>query len=146
MAKTFCMFIMVRTLVAVLPLGDYPQASKVSESARRKSVKSNHSSELANFFHVLDCPDPLASIAGGRPAARPGFGARGDASQSYALYLPVNYAPGHPWPVLYCLDPGARGRVPVDRFSKAAEKAGFIVVGSNNSQNGALPPLSEPLR
>jgi poly(3-hydroxybutyrate) depolymerase len=72
--------------------------------------------------------------------------ARGDASQSYALYLPANYAPGHPWPVLYCLDPGARGRVPVDRFSKAAEKAGFIVVGSNNSQNGPTGPVKEALK
>jgi len=72
--------------------------------------------------------------------------ALGDASQSYALYLPSHYTPNHTWPVLYCLDPGAHGRAPVERFSQAAEKAGIIVVGSNNSQNGPIGPVKEALK
>lgn len=60
----------------------------------------------------------------------------GNAKQSYALYLPTAYSREHTWPILYCLDPGARGRVPVERFAKAAGAAGWIVVGSNNSRNG----------
>jgi len=59
-----------------------------------------------------------------------------DSSQSYALYLPSNYSPDRKWPVLYAFDPGARGRVPVERFKDAAEKYGWIVLGSNNSRNG----------
>src|SRR5690349_8767564 len=59
-----------------------------------------------------------------------------DASESYALYLPSNYTPDRKWPILYAFDPGARGRVPVERFKEAAEKYGWIVVGSNNSRNG----------
>ena len=59
-----------------------------------------------------------------------------DSSQSYALYLPANYTPARKWPVLYAFDPGARGRVPVERFKEAAEKYGWIVLGSNNSRNG----------
>jgi predicted esterase len=59
-----------------------------------------------------------------------------DSSQSYALYLPSNYTPDRKWPVLYAFDPGARGRVPVERFKEAAEKYGWILVGSNNSRNG----------
>jgi len=59
-----------------------------------------------------------------------------DSSQSYALYLPSNYTPDRKWPVLFAFDPGARGRVPVERFKEAAEKYGWIVVGSNNSRNG----------
>jgi len=59
-----------------------------------------------------------------------------DSSQSYALYLPSNYTPNRKWPVLYAFDPGARGRVPVERFKEAAEKYGWIVIGSNNSHNG----------
>ena len=59
-----------------------------------------------------------------------------DSSQSYALYLPSNYMPDRKWPVLYAFDPGARGRVPVERFKGAAEKYGWIVLGSNNSRNG----------
>lgn len=60
----------------------------------------------------------------------------GDASQSYALYLPSNYTPDRNWPILYAFDPGARGRTAVERFKDAAEKYGWIVVGSNNSRNG----------
>ena len=59
-----------------------------------------------------------------------------DSSQSYALYLPSNYTPNRKWPVLYAFDPGARGRVPVERFKEAAERYGWIVLGSNNSRNG----------
>lgn len=57
-------------------------------------------------------------------------------SQTYALYLPSNYTPDREWPVLYAFDPGARGRAPVERFKEAAEKYGWIVLGSNNSHNG----------
>jgi predicted esterase len=70
----------------------------------------------------------------------------GDNSQSYALYLPAAYSREHAWPILYCLDPVARGRVPVERFQKAAEQAGFIVAGSNNSRNGALDVAREAIR
>ena len=70
----------------------------------------------------------------------------GDKSQSYALYLPAAYSREHAWPILYCLDPAARGRVPVERFQKAAEQAGFIVAGSNNSRNGSLDVAREAIR
>ena len=60
-----------------------------------------------------------------------------DASQSYALYLPSNYSPDRTWSLILAFDPGARGRLPVDRFQAAAEKYGYIVAGSNNSRNGA---------
>src|SRR5205085_8244542 len=45
--------------------------------------------------------------------------------------------------ILYCLDPGARGRVPVERFAAAAEKYGYVVAGSNNSRNGPYQPIIE---
>ncbi len=63
-----------------------------------------------------------------------------DPDQSYAAYLPSNYDPGRNWPILYCFDPGARGRLPVERFQPGAEKYGYIVVGSNNSRNGPWAP------
>ena len=61
---------------------------------------------------------------------------RADAAQSYALYLPTAYDPARAWPVLYCFDPGGRGRVPVELFRNAAEEFGYVVVGSNNARNG----------
>jgi predicted esterase len=59
-------------------------------------------------------------------------------AQSYAVYVPASYTPGRAWPILYAFDPGARGSLPVNRFQEAAEKYGWIVVGSNNSQNGSM--------
>ena len=66
--------------------------------------------------------------------------------QTYALYIPSGYAPDRAWPILYCLDPGARGRIPVERFAAAAEKAGVLVAGSNNSHNGPLRPSQDAIR
>lgn len=60
----------------------------------------------------------------------------GNPAQSYALYLPSNYSPDRPWPIIYAFDPFARGKVPVELFKEAAEKYGYIVVGSNNAKNG----------
>src|SRR6478609_9549848 len=56
-------------------------------------------------------------------------------SNSYALYLPSAYSPAKRWPLLLVFDPFARGEVSVKLFHEAAEKYGFIVVGSNNSRN-----------
>ncbi|MFC2157829.1 hypothetical protein ACFLT9_08335 [Acidobacteriota bacterium] len=66
---------------------------------------------------------------------------RADAVQSYALYLPSNYSPDRTWPILYAFDPGARGRIPLERFREAAERFEFIVVASNNSRNGPWEPI-----
>jgi len=59
-----------------------------------------------------------------------------DPGQSYALYLPSGYTDKTAWPILYCFDPGAQGRAPVEAFKDGAEKLGYIVAGSNNSRNG----------
>jgi len=58
-----------------------------------------------------------------------------DPSNSYALYLPTAYSPARRWPILLAFDPFARGETSVKLFREAAEKYGFIVVGSNNSRN-----------
>jgi hypothetical protein len=59
-----------------------------------------------------------------------------DPSQSYALYLPSNYAPGRKWSLLIAFHPAARGRAMVEKYAAAAERYGYIVAGSNNSRNG----------
>ena len=70
----------------------------------------------------------------------------GEKRQSYALYLPAQYAAERTWPILYCLDPDARGRIPVERFAEAARHAGWIVASSNNSRNGPLDIAREAIR
>jgi hypothetical protein len=56
--------------------------------------------------------------------------------QSYALYLPSTYSANRKWPIIYVFDPGGRGAIAVETIRAAAEKYGYIVVGSNNSRNG----------
>ena len=51
-------------------------------------------------------------------------GAPYEERQSYALYLPAQYARERTWPILYCLDPDARGRIPVR--VKAPDLAGVV--------------------
>jgi predicted esterase len=63
---------------------------------------------------------------------------RQDPEQSYALYLPSHYREGKKWPVILALDPGARGKFPVEAFREAAEEYGYILIGSNNSRNGPM--------
>jgi predicted esterase len=57
--------------------------------------------------------------------------------QSYALYLPSHYSPNKKWPIVYVFDPDARGEIPVKLMQDAAERFGYLVVGSNNSRNGS---------
>jgi predicted esterase len=63
-----------------------------------------------------------------------------DPAESYALYLPSTYTNTRRWPVLFAFDPGARGKLPVERFKEGAERFGWIVIGSNNSRNGPFQP------
>ncbi len=60
-----------------------------------------------------------------------------NSEQSYTLYLPSNYSADRSWPVIFAFDPGARGKIPVELMKAAAERYGYIVLGSNNSRNGA---------
>jgi hypothetical protein len=65
-----------------------------------------------------------------------------DASQTYAVYLPSTYTAERRWPILYAFDSRARGAVPTKLFAATAERLGYVVVGSNNSRNGPLPPIA----
>ena len=64
-----------------------------------------------------------------------------DPSESYSLYLPAGYSPDKKWPILYAYDPGAQGKIPVERYKAIAERYGYIVAGSNNAQNGPWEPI-----
>ncbi len=54
--------------------------------------------------------------------------------QTYSLYLPVNCEA--PAPLLVFLEPGARGKLPVELYRGLAEHYGFILACSNNGRNG----------
>ena len=94
---------------------------------------SSNDSASRNFEAPAAAQSPKEEIAKGVVVEK--VVCRADPAQSYALYLPSNYDPSRKWPILYGFDPGARGRIPVTQFKDAAEKYGWIVVGSNNSRN-----------
>lgn len=75
-----------------------------------------------------------------------GVKCQADPQQSYALYLPTNYNPDKPANLILAFDPAARGRMPVERYQAAAEKYGYIVMGSNNSRNGSMESSVAALR
>src|ERR1700761_2790973 len=58
-----------------------------------------------------------------------------DASQSYALYIPVR-GDMQPLPVVYFFDSHGVGSLPLRKYKTLADTYGFILVGSNNSKNG----------
>lgn len=58
-------------------------------------------------------------------------------SQSYALYLPSYYDIDRRWPAVIIFEPAARGILAVNRFKKAAEELGYVLMASNNSRNGS---------
>jgi len=80
-----------------------------------------------------------ALSAGDLPAApgviQPNVSCLSDSDMTYALYLPTGFTEDRLWPVLVCLDPAARGIVPVERFREGAEQHGFILIGSNHARN-----------
>jgi predicted esterase len=59
---------------------------------------------------------------------------------SYALYLPARYSSEKKWPVIFCFDPRAQGRRPVELLRAAAETFGYILAGSLDSKNGPVEP------
>ncbi len=59
-----------------------------------------------------------------------------DPTQSYELYLPTGFNDKVKWPVAFLFDPHGGGLFAVDQCKEAAERYGYILVGSNNSKNG----------
>ncbi|MEP6472006.1 MAG: hypothetical protein ABJC28_08305 [Acidobacteriota bacterium] len=65
----------------------------------------------------------------------------GDPSHSYALYLPKAWSENRKWPLLYLYDPGKNGPRAAEYFREAAERYGWILVSSNDTQSdGPLAP------
>lgn len=67
--------------------------------------------------------------------------------ETYALYLPSGYTADRTWPVLFVLDPRARGAAAAEKFRAGAEKHGYILASSNNSQSDvAVDPNTKAMR
>src|SRR6185295_15275165 len=55
--------------------------------------------------------------------------------RSYALYLPKAYTADRSWPILYVYDPRKRGKLAAELFREVAERRGFIVASSNDTES-----------
>ncbi|MDP4210473.1 MAG: hypothetical protein Q8928_16810 [Bacteroidota bacterium] len=60
-----------------------------------------------------------------------------DTSQHYELYLPSGYNAQKKWPVIFAFDPHGDGKLAVESLKEAAERFGYILIGSDNSKNGS---------
>jgi pimeloyl-ACP methyl ester carboxylesterase len=60
----------------------------------------------------------------------------GDASLSFALYVPSNYVANKKAPVLVLFDPHGDGSYPLNMYKSLADRYGYLLVGSNDSKNG----------
>lgn len=60
--------------------------------------------------------------------------------ESYAIFLPSNFDVNKKWPLIFIFDPDGDGKKGVKLFSEAAEKYGYILVGSNNIKEGKIAP------
>lgn len=58
-----------------------------------------------------------------------------DPAQTYALYLPTNFAADRRWPVLLIFDPRGRGPLAAELFRPAAEEFGWILAASNRTRS-----------
>jgi predicted esterase len=65
----------------------------------------------------------------------PSVAVSGNPGQRYALYLPSGYTPDRPWPILYILDARRGGPRAAEVFRAGAERYGYILASSNNSES-----------
>ncbi|MBE0649578.1 MAG: hypothetical protein IH595_01940 [Bacteroidales bacterium] len=68
-----------------------------------------------------------------------------DTSESYALYLPSDYNPNKVYPVVFFFDAHARGALVVKKYKSVAQSLNFILVASNNSENGQPESVSNKI-
>ena len=95
-------------------------------------------------LRVLACAGLLTLLAGDtavtqlplglrQGALTGGVASRSYPSQRYAVYLPPQFNPRVPTPVLFVLDYRGRARVAAEVFQPAAARFGWVVMSSNNS-------------
>lgn len=92
---------------------------------------------FAATIMAQDKPTPVSEQPPPTGVVLPKVQSKTDPSQTFALYLPLGYSPEKRWPVIYAFDWAAHGNVPVELLYPAAEKRGYILIGSNNSRNGS---------
>lgn len=63
-----------------------------------------------------------------------------NSQETYTLYLPSAYEKDSIAPIVFIFDPAARGKAGIMPFIEASEKYNYILICSNNAQNGPYGP------
>ena len=83
----------------------------------------------------------IFALLGQAPAAKPAgrlvekVACPSDPTQTYTLYLPGAYTTERRWPLLFVFDPRGRGTFAAEIFREAAERYGWIIASSDNTQS-----------
>jgi dienelactone hydrolase len=80
-------------------------------------------------------PPPPETARAALGAITPRIACAGDPRYSYALYLPKDYDPARPWPVLFVFDPRGRGAEAAEIFLDAARAHGLVIASSNDTRS-----------
>ena len=78
-----------------------------------------------------------AEGSGAPPKIVDGIACAADPSITYAYYLPSRYTTEQRWPIVFVFDPRKRGAAAAEFFRDAAERYGWIIVSSNNTESDA---------
>lgn len=116
------------------------------DSASRPALCRVAAATLVTVLMLTPAAGSTESVAVTPGKLAPRVVCAGNESQSYAVYLPSAYTAERAWPILYCFDPVGMGHRPVEIFQEAAERHGYIVVGSNNSRNGPWKAIVDSAR
>lgn len=78
-------------------------------------------------------PAPAIQYTGGKTYT---VSCNTNVSNTYTLYLPVNYDTTKTFPIIYFFDPQGKGNFPVEKYKSIADNLGIIFVGSDATKNG----------
>ncbi|MFS4456180.1 alpha/beta hydrolase [Maribacter sp. 2304DJ31-5] len=56
-------------------------------------------------------------------------------TETFALYLPRNFEMARAWPIVFVFDMDGKGKQAISMFKEAAEEEGYILAGSNNTND-----------
>jgi predicted esterase len=87
-----------------------------------------------------DSPHTLADLTP-RGEVVPRLRSRSNPKASYAVFLPSAFTRDRTWPVVFLLDPRGRALIPMELFRPTAERLGYVLVSSYDTQSdGARDP------
>lgn len=102
---------------------------KSTDSERASSESSKISNPVNSVIQEDDqgISDSVVSKA---------FNAMNTIKPGYSTFIPSSVNTEDEVPVIFIFDPHANGQLPIEKYKNLAEEFGFVLVGSNKSQNG----------